>query len=443
MASGSLLGSVRATLRQPFSRNGSPTRLHPVSLWVELRRVLVLLIGPLLRTVGGWLRRVLGPVFGPVSALGWVVLAVVVLLWVLGAVFHWQEALAAALVGTLVLVVAVAFILGRSAYGVTLDLALTRVAVGDQAVGSVTVTNTSARPLLPATLELPVGENLAAFHLPRLRPAQLHEDLFAIPTARRAVIVVGPVRSVRADPFHVLRRQVKWTDATDLYVHPRTVPLAGSAAGFLKDLEGLPSSELSNADVSFHALRDYVAGDDRRHIHWKTTARTNTLMVRQFEETRRAHIAIALSINTSEYAHDDELELAISVAGSIAIQAKREQRELSLHDQRGPLHDSSARRVLDDLTRIVGAANLPNSVDLVRTVADAVPGASVVFIVVGTHVTAAQLRAASAAIAPGIRCFAIRCSLGEQPRRNNIADLTVLTVGDLNDLGSILRKAIA
>ncbi|BAS08086.1 conserved hypothetical protein [Arthrobacter sp. Hiyo4] len=126
-----------------------------------------------------------------------------------------------------------------------------------------------------------------------------------------------------------------WTEPEDLFVHPKTVALAGSAAGFIRDLEGMPTTDLSSADVSFHALRDYVPGDDRRHIHWKTTARTNKLMVRQFEETRRAHLAISLSINTDEYASEQEFEMAISAAASIGRQAIREQRELDVLTQKG------------------------------------------------------------------------------------------------------------
>ena len=42
-------------------------------------------------------------------------------------------------------------------------------------------------------------------------------------------------------------------------------------------------------------------------------------MVRQFEETRRAHLAIALSTNTDEYASEDDFELAVSVAASIGL----------------------------------------------------------------------------------------------------------------------------
>lgn len=443
MSISSIAGNTLDFLRKPFRRNGARTRLHPASIFAEIGRVGGLFFAPLGAKVWTWLRKYLGPVFGPISPLGWMVLLVVVLLWIFGGIFSWREAQAAALFGSILLIAAVGFILGRSAYGVELDLARTRVAVGDQAVGSVSVSNTSTRPLLPATLELPVGDNLAAFHLPRMKPQEVHEDLFTIPTSRRAVIVVGPVRSVRADPLRLLRRQVLWTEATDLYVHPRTAPLIGSAAGFLKDLEGMPTTELSSADVSFHALRDYIPGDDRRHIHWKTTARTSKLMVRQFEETRRAHIAVALSINTTEYETEDDFELAISAAASVGRQAIREQRELSVQDQRGPLRCATGRILLDDMTKIEGSGRLGSTTDLARTVADAVPGASVVFFVVGSLVTPAQLRAAAASIPLGIRCFAIRCIRGAPASRNNIADLTVLTLGDLDDLALVLRKAAA
>jgi uncharacterized protein (DUF58 family) len=382
-------------------------------------------------------------VLSVISVLGWGVLGASILLWATGQLWGWQEAKSAALAAFLLFLFAVAFIVGRSSYGVTLDLARTRVAVGDQAVGSITVSNTSTRPLLPADLELPVGAATAIFHLPRMKPGQLHEDLFTIPTSRRAVVVVGPVRSVRADPLHLLRRRVLWTEPEDLFIHPRTVALAGSAAGFIRDLEGMPTTELSSADVSFHALRDYVPGDDRRHIHWKTTARTNKLMVRQFEETRRAHLAVSLSINTDEYSSEQEFELAISVAASIGRQAIREQRELDVLTQKGPLRCETGRTLLDDMTRIKGAPMRRTAVDVARTLSETVPNASVVFLVAGSNVTATQLRSAAASVPPGVRTLAVRVQEGAAPSRANIADLTVLTLGELDDLALVLRKAAA
>ncbi|MDQ0757087.1 DUF58 domain-containing protein [Arthrobacter sp. B3I4] len=413
------------------------------AVWAEARGTAALALAPAGRAVRQRVRRHAVPVVSVVSGLGWSVLAASVGLWVLGQAYGWQEATAAALAAFVLFVLAVGFILGRSSYGVQLDLARTRVAVGDSAVGSIAVSNTSARPLLPATLELPVGTATAVFHLPRMKPGQVHEDLFTIPTARRAVIVVGPVRSVRADPLHLLRRQVLWTEPEDLFVHPRTVALAGSAAGFIRDLEGMPTTDLSSADVSFHALRDYVPGDDRRHIHWKTTARSGKLMVRQFEETRRSHLAISLSTNTDEYASEEEFELAISAAASIGLQAIREQRDLDVLTHKGPLRCETGRNLLDDMTRIIGVPERKTAVDLARTLADTVPNASVVFFVVGSNVTPTQLRSASASVPPGVRSLAVRIQSGAAPARANIADLTVLTLGDLSELAIVLRKAAA
>ena len=51
-----------------------------------------------------------------------------ILLWATGQAFGWQEAKAAAIAAFVMFVIAVAFVLGRSSYGVVLDLARTRVA---------------------------------------------------------------------------------------------------------------------------------------------------------------------------------------------------------------------------------------------------------------------------------------------------------------------------
>lgn len=434
--------AARPTAAGAAAPSGRP-RLHPASLWREAAGLGRAYAAPAFTRASSAYRARLHPVLAVVSPLGWVVALAAVLLALAGAVWGWQEATAAALLAAALFVLSVLFVLGRSSYAVGLDLARTRVAVGESAVGGIEVVNTAARPVPPSLLELPVGAATAVFHLPRMRPGVPHEDLFTIPTERRAVIVVGPVRSVRADPIGLLRRQVVWTEAQDLYVHPRTTVLGASAAGFIRDLEGMPTNELATSDVSFHALREYIPGDDRRHIHWKTTARTGTLMVRQFEETRRAHLAVCLSANLAEYGSEDDFELAVSVAGSLGRQALAEQRELSALTQRGPLRTDSPRHFLDDLTRLEGAVLRPSAVDAARATADSVPNASVVFLVVGTGVSPTQLRAAAAAIPPGIRTFAVRCEAGTAPARASIADLAVLTVGAIEDLGPVLRKAAA
>src|SRR5690606_16700627 len=75
------------------------------------------------------------------------------------------------------------------------------------------------------------------------------------------------------------------------------------------------------------AVREYVPGDAMRHIHWKSTAKTGTLMVRQYEESQTARVAVLFDARRAEYASDDEFELGVSIAASISVQAVREGRD--------------------------------------------------------------------------------------------------------------------
>jgi len=396
-------------------------------------------LAPARAAVVRWTR----PVTDVVSPLGWTVAVATVLAWWAGFTYHWAELVVLAVAATVVLAAAVVFVLGRFQYAVDLDLAGHRVVVGERAVGRIQVTNPTGRPLLPAVMELPVGAGLASFPVPRLRAGGTHEDVFAVPTRRRAVIPVGPVRSVRADPLGLLRRQVDWTRAEELYVHPRTTSLTGSSSGFLRDLEGRSTQDLSNSDVSFHALRDYVPGDDRRHVHWKTTARTGQIMVRQFEETRRSHLAVILSTRSEDYAHADEFELAVSVCGSLGLQAIREDRGLTVLSNDSQLRGDSRSRLLDDLAGVQTRSLADGIANLARGAAQSVADASVVAILVGSRVSPADLRAASARLPQDVRVLAVRCVPGESLARRSIAELVVLTIGGLDELPSAMRRVAA
>lgn len=389
--------------------------------------------------------RVVGPVLGTVSGFGWAVLGATIAALIAGSILGWRELLVIGFVLLTALLIAVGFAIGRSAYAVRLDLALDRVVVGERAVGRIAVTNTSARTLLPARIELPVGSSFASFALPRLAPQAEHDDLFGIPTHRRSVIVVGPVRSVRGDPLGLMRREIRWTDPVDLFVHPRTVALGGSSSGVLRDLEGVESRIISADDVSFHALREYVPGDDRRSIHWKTSARTGKLMVRQFEETRRSHLAIALSTNRSDYAEgekgEDEFELAVSVCGSLGVQAIREERDITVLTQNDTLESATGRRLLDELSGVEQTERRESIVQLAKTTGTAVPQASVAFLIFGSTVTPAQLQASTVHIPLGIRVIAVSARPGAAMSMRRIGELSLLTIGQLGDFPLALRRA--
>lgn len=377
---------------------------------------------------------------GTVSAAGWAVLALAVAALWLGLAYGWAEFTAVAVAAVALLALAALFLLGRSRYEVTLGLASQRVRVGEGASGRVTVRNKGTASLLPTHIELPVGAGLARLDIPRLGSGALHEELFTIPTTRRAVVPVGPVRSVRGDPLGLFRREVHLTDAVDLYVHPRTVPLGEVTAGFLRDLDGRPVREMSDSDMSFHAVRDYVVGDDRRAVHWRSTARAGKLMVRQHEETRSWKLSVALSTQRSDYADADEFELAVSVAASVGAHAFAEGRAVVLRHQRGTLRAGSARQLLDGLSAVEAQDRPGRFSELAHATAAAAPDASIITLVCGSAVTPTELRAAHARTPLGATVVAVRCALGQQATRRSIGDLPVLSVGELVQLPRALRS---
>lgn len=380
------------------------------------------------------------PVLAVVSGVGWLMLALGVAAAWAGWQYGWREVWLLGLVLGVCLLLALGFIVGRSAYRVQVDLAATRVVVGTRATGRVVVANAGSRTLLPSRIELPVGAGLAAFPVPRLRRDQEHEDLFVIPTSRRGVVQVGPVSSVRDDPLRLLRREVRWTDAQDLYVHPRTVGLEGSSAGFLRDMEGLPTRDLSSSDVSFHALREYTQGDDRRSVHWRTTARTGRLMVRQFEETRRSHLVVALSVDPTDYADVEEFELAVSCAASLALQAIREEKPVTVMTQAGTVASATGQRLLDGMSLVNLADAGATITDLARGAAAAVPGASAMGVVGGSLTTASTWQQVSVYVPLGARGFGLASRSGTTPTRRSIGGFAVVGLGDLPDLPRVMRR---
>ncbi|MBB2921415.1 DUF58 domain-containing protein [Cellulomonas cellasea] len=378
-----------------------------------------------------------------VSGAGWAAAVAAVVGLVLGRVLGWVEAAVggAALAG--LVVVALLMTVGRERFAVDLDLADRRVRVGERAVGRLAVRNVARRRSLPARIELPVGAGAADLALPSLGPGVEHDDIFAIPTSRRAVVVVGPVRSVRGDPLGLARRRVRWTEPVELYVHPELVSLAGASAGLLRDLEGQSTRDLSDSDLSFHALRDYVAGDDRRYIHWRTTARRGALMVKQFEDTRRTQTALALSTDPRDYADDDEFELAVSTVASLGVQTLREERDLAVLVGGGRLRVETPPLLLDDCAGVQLTIGGTGMSALGRRVARDAPEASVAVLVTGSVPSAGDLRAGARHVPVGTRTVVMRCTAGEEVQVRTQGSLSLATLGTLDDLPRVLRRVVS
>ncbi|WP_337002587.1 MULTISPECIES: DUF58 domain-containing protein [unclassified Microbacterium] len=395
--------------------------------------------------VGARILKRLRMIASAIRPLAWVLMALAVGFWVLGQIAGWVEFTVAAVVIAIALALCALFLIGRTAYDVALDLARTRVVVGERAVGALTLANRGTRAILPSRVVLPVGSGRGEFGIQRLAPGEEAEELFAIPTQKRAVVKVGPVSVVRGDPLGLFERAHQRDDPVDLFVHPRTVLFDGQSLGYLRDLEGLPAADLSRDDVSFHALLEYQPGDDLRHVHWRSTARTGTMMVRQYEETRRSHFVIALSRSGAEYAAADDFELAISAAGSIGLRAIRDSQRVDVRVQGRELPAGTGKQLLDSLSAIDNSRAREGGIaELAGIVAATMPLASVVVLVCGPRVSADDLRLACSRLPFGARVLAVVADVtATAPTLRRIGEADVVTVGALDQLPLALQKVLA
>jgi len=322
---------------------------------------------------------------GAVTPTGWAVITLVIVGLVLAVAFQWVEALACALAGVVALVLAAMRVAWRPPHVVSIRVPNERIVAGQTAVGEISVRNERARSARSGIIELPIGTGTGEFVVPPLGAHETWDEMFLISSRHRGCIYVGPARAVRADALGLLRRVRMWDEPVLLHVHPRTVRVPFDATGFQLDVEGVSTGKLSSSDVSFHALRDYEPGDDRRAVHWQSTARLGKLIVRQYEETHRSHHVIVLDTSRDAWDHDT-FETAVSVAGSLGLANLRESRPVSLSTTEGWLPSGVAMRLLDALSEVKARS----FGDLSRRVREAVaqrPGVSALTLIVGPNVT--------------------------------------------------------
>ena len=388
-----------------------------------------------------------------VSGLGWTILATGALCWVVGVRYGWVELLVVAAACFLLVAACLLLALGRAQVEIRTRLEPRRVTVGDPATGQVVVRNTSRTPILPIVVELPVGVDTARFLLPPMGPGAEREELFVVPTHRRGVIPVGPARTVRGDPLGILRRTLELTQVQELFVHPRIAAVESLGAGLLRDLEGSVTEDQSMSDLAFHALREYQPGDDRRHIHWRSSAKAGRLLMRQYLDTRRSHVCALVDTDPRSYVGaerdlDDEgdapeigdLETAISVAGSVAVRAMRDEQDVTVVCGSHQVSRSTPQLVLDVLARVE-----PAPLDLVALAVrgvDLAPDTSILVLVSGPRRPFVEIQRACAQFAPEVRSVVVVVDATASPAIRHAGGLVVLTVGALTQLRRVLLAVV-
>ncbi|WP_193613532.1 DUF58 domain-containing protein [Nocardioides lijunqiniae] len=382
-----------------------------------------------------------------VNPLGWLVLALGTLA-LAGAVWGgWRELAVLGVACLLLLLASLPFLVGRTRVRVDLVLEPARVAAGETVSAGIDVTNVSGRRMLPTIFELPVGDSVHRYGIPTLAPGARHEESFTVRTERRGVIGVGPATTRRGDPLSLCSRDTEWTDLHEILVRPPMVPLDALGAGLLRDLEGVETEAISQSDLAFHTLREYVPGDDLRHVHWRSSAKAmasageSQLLVRQYLDTRRSHATIVVDDLPaswgSEERREEQFETAMSAAASIIVRAVLDDFEASFVCGAHASSGFDGHLALDAVCRAgTGRVGL---VPAARKAADIASDTSLLFLVTGPDAPFETVLRASATFPPEVRRIAIVVDSTATNRVTETGGLTVLHVAAKEDLPGLLH----
>jgi uncharacterized protein (DUF58 family) len=220
-----------------------------------------------------------------------------------------------------------AFWIARSGnrLGLARTLAATQVEVGQRSLVHLELTNvgpTTGFLLIEEQIPWALGAR-PRFVIDTMRPGWRRQIEYAVQADLRGKYDVGPLRVRVGDPFGLLELHRTFTKTATLVVIPSTEPLPritlrGAWTGSGEN-RPRPFASGNAADVT---VRDYRLGDDLRRVHWRSTARVGSLMVRREEQPWQSRCTLLVDnrahVHRGQGPHSS-VERAVTAAASIAV----------------------------------------------------------------------------------------------------------------------------
>jgi uncharacterized protein (DUF58 family) len=242
------------------------------------------------------------------------------LLLVAGVLTHWPELMALGVGCLLALVAALWWLVRRPELEASREISPARVREGERAVARLTLTNTGAHRSPPMLATEAVGRRRVGVRLPSLPRGGTTTVSYDLPTDRRGLHDVGPLTLARSDPLRLVLVSRQHGSRSLLAVHPRVHAVEPVPTGRARDMDGPTSLAAPQGGIAFHSLREYVAGDDLRLIHWRSTARAGQLMVRHNVVPNEPRMMVVLDTSMPPYS-PTSFEDAVRVAASLCVAA--------------------------------------------------------------------------------------------------------------------------
>jgi uncharacterized protein (DUF58 family) len=156
-----------------------------------------------------------------------------------------------------------------------------------------------------------------------MHPGEERSTGYALPGAVRGIIRLGPLELELRDPLGVARSTVTVAGIDEVTVAPRA---------FALDMPRLGRGPLGSALLDkarrlgpgdFHGLREYADGDEPRSIHWRASARSDSLMVKEHTIEGLHRCTVVFDAAPGAHLDDPAFERGVTAAASLVTSAAR------------------------------------------------------------------------------------------------------------------------
>jgi len=288
-----------------------------------------------------------------------------------GFAFGYPELVVLGAAGVVAVLCALAYATRRLRLSVAREVRPERVTRGEPCTQTLTVRNASRYLSTTVIAQDQCGSASVPVPLLRLKPGDDTAVDYPIPTARRGVVRVGPLRVTRRDPLGLFGVARTNGGTAQVWVHPRTHPLVAIPVGVARSLDGRVD-KVPHGTFTFDALREYVIGDELRKVHWRTSARVGQLMVREDLDTSLPRVVVLVDDRRAAYKDltedgSPDFEAVCEAAASVVMATVRADLAVEL------LVTSAAHPVGTGAHRAAGPADASPMLDRLAEAAPAAP----------------------------------------------------------------------
>jgi uncharacterized protein (DUF58 family) len=255
---------------------------------------------------------------------------------------------------------AVAVALVRPGLTVTRRVHPVRLHVGDAARVDLLVRADRAVPAFDLDDRIDGGRLRAGFVGAPLAAGAIAEPAYRLPTDRRGAIDLGPARLECSDPLGLVVRHRVVAAVEPVLVRPRVhrvAPPGPGAGDHHAATDGTAVRTAADDDAGeFLAVRPYETGDDPRRVHWRSSARADDLMVRQFAAPRLGTTLLVLDTRAGgPDPGGPAFEHAVEAVASLAVALGRARRPFACTTTAGTVlteRTTDPNRLLDRLATV-------------------------------------------------------------------------------------------